>query len=92
MQTVPDEASVFGNKRWLGVNSGQSDDVVGAESDFFGAYRMLTGDLWMGAGLQCPGTIRVFRTSMFEASCARERNRPSQPRGERLWLVPENHR
>ena len=49
MQTVPDEASVFGNKRWLGVNSGQSDDVVGAESDFFGAYRMRTVDLWMGA-------------------------------------------
>ena len=54
MQTVPDEASVFGNKRWLGVNSGQSDDVVGAESDFFGAYRMLTGDLWMGGRFAVP--------------------------------------
>ena len=39
MQTVPDEASVFGNKRWLGVNSGQSDDAVGVESDFFGVYQ-----------------------------------------------------
>ena len=39
MQTVPDEASFLTNKRRLGGNSGQSDDVVGVESDFFGMYR-----------------------------------------------------
>ena len=45
MQTVPDEASFLTNKRRLGGNSGQSDDVVGVESDFFSVYQMLTGDL-----------------------------------------------
>ncbi len=48
MQTVPDEASFLTNKRRLGGNSGQSDDAVGVESDFFSVYQMLTGDLRMG--------------------------------------------
>jgi hypothetical protein len=48
MQTAPDEASFLTNKRRVGVNSGQSDDAVGVESDFFSVYQMLTGDLWMG--------------------------------------------
>ena len=48
MQTVPDEASFLTNKRRLGGNSGQSDDAVGVESNFFDVYRMLPEDLWMG--------------------------------------------
>ncbi len=64
MQTVPDEASFLTNKRRLGVNSGQSDDAVGVESDFFSVYQMLTGDLWMG--LFHDGTGRIVGLEQAE--------------------------
>ena len=48
MHIVAGEASFSVSKWLIGVNSGQSDDAVGVESDFFSVYQMLTGDLWMG--------------------------------------------
>ena len=64
MHIVAGEASFSVSKWLIGVNSGQSDDVVGVESDFFSVYQMLTGDLWMG--LFHDGTGRIVGLEQAE--------------------------